>query len=353
MNHEKIRILTAKGNGEFTAGQKAPSDIIQILEKEYNAKSSLLVNEKSIFKKILYRLKILNTFLVSRIKNEVLVIQFPMYETSNLLNKIFLFSLSFANKNKTIVLIHDLDSIRGEDKTLKKQELDRLNKVRYIISHNKRMTEYLEKENIKAKIYNLELFDYICDKKESFGRKNKINKNDFSVIYAGNLSEIKSPFLHQLDSNKLNFTFNLYGVGINNDLSKKLKYKGKFSPNELPDNLQGDLGLIWDGNYDESDEEKKYKLYTKYNNPHKLSCYVAAGIPVIAWKKAAIADFIEKYNIGYTISSIYDINNLDLNDYEEKQENIIKLQNRARNGYFTTKVINKALRDMEKENNKK
>ena len=159
-----MRILTVKGAGNFNAGPKAPSDIIEILINKYNAKSELLIQKNGIIGKINYRLKIFFTILKSRIKNEVLVMQFPMYETTKILNKLFLFSLNFINKNKTVVLIHDLDSIRSEDEILKKQELDRLSKVKYIIVHNEKMKKYLEKLDIKAKMYNLEIFDYLCDK---------------------------------------------------------------------------------------------------------------------------------------------------------------------------------------------
>ena len=348
MSDEKIRILTVKGNGQFTAGPKAPSDIIDIIMENYNAKSTLLVSSENVVGKILYRLKMFSAIIGARMKNEVLIMQFPMYETTNLLNKLFLFYMKFLNKEKTLVLIHDLDSIRSEDPVLKQQELDRLKKVNYIVSHNEKMTKYIKSEGIKAKIYNLEIFDYLCDNKDKFVRSNKVNENDFTVAYAGNLYKEKSPFVHQLDSEKMKFTLNLYGIGIDKDINSRLKYKGKFPPNELPDNIEGDLGLIWDGNFDESDEEKRYKMYTKYNNPHKLSCYTAAGIPVIVWEKAAIADFVKKYDIGYTIKSIYDINNLDLKDYNRKQENIKELQKKVRNGYFTKRVVDKFLKDIDK-----
>ena len=342
-----MRILTVKGAGNFNAGPKAPSDIIEILINKYNAKSELLIQKNGIIGKIIYRLKIFFTILNSRIKNELLVMQFPMYETTKILNKLFLFSLNFINKNKTVVLIHDLDSIRSEDEILKKQELDRLSKVKYIIVHNEKMKKYLEKLDIKAKMYNLEIFDYLCDKKEDFERRDiKIDTNNLKIAYAGNLINVKSPYIYQLDESKMNFKINLYGVGIEKDINSKLVYKGKFPPNELPDKIDGDLGLIWDGNFDESDENIKFKNYTKYNNPHKLSCYTASGIPVIVWRKAAIADFVKKYNIGYTISNIYDINNLNLADYKEKVNNIKNLQRKVRSGFFTINAMEKVLKDM-------
>ena len=100
---------------------------------------------------------------------------------------------------------------------------------------------------------------------------------------------------------------------------------------------------MWDGNVDESDEHLTYKNYTKYNNPHKLSCYLAAGIPVIVWKKSAVANFVLKNNIGYVISSLYDINELDFSDYELKKKNIEKISKNLKNGYYTKKVIKQML----------
>ena len=341
-----MKILTVKGDGAFTAGPKAPSDIIEILQNKYNAKSDLLVSNSGIINKIKYRLRIFSTIRKSKKEKEVLVMQFPMYETTRLLNRFFLFSLSRANKEKTVVVIHDLDSIRGENKILKKQEYDRLSKLKYIIVHNDRMKKYLEEIGIKAKLYSLELFDYICDKKDNFERSNTLNKENLQVVYAGNLVEVKSPYIYQLEEEKMNFKINLYGIGIDKDINGKLIYKGKFQPNELPDKIEGDLGLIWDGKFDESDENVTYKNYTKYNNPHKLSCYIAAGLPVVVWRKSAISEFVKKYDIGYEISKVYDINNLDLSDYAKKLENIKSLQKKARNGEFTINVMEKVLKDM-------
>lgn len=341
-------VLTIKSLGGFNAGPKAPNDISQILEEKYNAKNEYLVQNDSILAKIKYRCKIFSTIIKSRIKKEILVMQFPMYETTTLLNKLFLLALNLINKEKTIILIHDLDSLRSEEEILKKQEYDRLSKVKYIIVHNDKMKKYLEEIGIKAKLYSLELFDYICDKKQDFERsQTDIDNKKLEVIYAGNLKKDKSPYIYQLKQENMNFKINLYGVGIDKNINEKLIYKGKFPPNELPDKIQGTLGLIWDGNFDESDENIKFKYYTKYNNPHKLSCYIAAGIPVIVWRKAAIADFVEKHNIGYIISNIYDINKIDLSNYIEKIENVKEIQKKVRNGEFTKEVFDKILLDME------
>ena len=273
-----------------------------------------------------------------------------MFETTNLLNKIFLFNMNFLDKKKTIILIHDIDGIRNQNETSYKQDLCRINKVNYVIVHNEIMKKKLEDDGVKAKIYVLELFDYLCDYSNEINCEKDIdlNLNDLEIIYAGNLVKEKSPFIHQLDNNKMNFTLNLYGVGIKKNVNNKIIYFDKYLPNELPNKIKGNLGLIWDGNFDDSDKDLGMKNYTKYNNPHKLSCYMAAGVPVIAWEKAAISKFIKKHKVGYVINNIYDINNINYNNYEEILKNTKKIQSNVRNGYYTTRVIKEILNDIER-----
>lgn len=342
-----MRILTVVGNKNFNAGPKAPRDIINILKKEYNAKSVNLVQSNNAFKKILYRIKIFNNIIISKIKNEILVFQFPIYETSDLLNKIFMFSLKRANKDKTIILIHDLEGLRNDDKRLNKQDVERLNLVKYVIAHNKAMKEYLQKEGVTSNIYTLELFDYLCDG-DKIECENEEKDDINSLVYAGNLVKVKSPFVYQVEEANMKFSLNLYGVGLEeqNLSNNKIKYQGKFFPDELPNKLKGKLGLIWDGNFDESDETSGMKQYTKYNNPHKLSCYMAAGLPVVVWEKAACSEFVKKNNIGYVVSSIYEINNIDLKDYEEKKKNVLNIKEKVRSGFYTKRIFENILSDM-------
>ena len=48
----------------------------------------------------------------------------------------------------------------------------------------------------------------------------------------------------------------------------------------------------------------------RFNNPHKLSLYVALGLPVIVWREAAIAEFVLKQGIGITVSDLLELNDI-------------------------------------------
>lgn len=341
----KMRIMTITNDQSFNAGPKAPRDIISILKKEYDVKEVYLVQTNSFIKKIIYRIKMFNNMVKSKKNDEVLVLQFPMYENSKILNKFFMFSLKRVNRDKTVILIHDLEGLRNKNENLNKQDIERLNMAKYVIAHNEKMKKYLIDEGVESKIYTLKLFDYLCKDEEKENAE-----NSEAIIYAGNLVQAKSPFIYQLNEKKMNFKMNLYGIGLDKGVvNNQISYKGKFQPDELPNKLVGKLGLIWDGNYDESDQNEGMKRYTKYNNPHKLSCYLASGVPVIAWEKAAIADFINENNIGYTINSIYDINNISILDWNKKLENVKVISKNVRSGYYTKKIFEDIVKDMKGE----
>lgn len=336
-------VISEKQNENYNAGPKAPRDINAILKNKMNFKCiEIPIKEnKNKFSKIKNVLR--KDACLKKLKktHEYYLIQMPFSRSS--------YFRKFVKKNNTILLIHDLVGLRYERKKVEKRELDIYKKSNFIVVHNEKMKQYLVDNGIEEnKIHELELFDYICKNNIS---GNLVNLNKIpTIVYAGNLSAEKSPFIHLINYKNINFNIKLYGVGLNTSLNEKLEYCGSYLPEELPNKLSGSLGLVWDGNLDESDENNGFKRYTKYNNPHKLSCYMAAGIPVIVWNKSAISSFVIENNIGYTIKNIYDINNIDFSDYEIKKENVNKIKKRVRDGYYTQKVIKEIMKEVNKDN---
>lgn len=327
-----MKVITQYIPTKRDAGPKAKVDIENILKREYSANiqtlklSGDIVNKKQLYifrlKKVLFLLK--NTF-----KTDILIIQAPFSKNAKI----------NIPANKKIVIIHDIEGLRTKNSDILDSELKLYNSCNVIISHNEIMSKFLRDNNVTTPIINLEIFDYLF---EGDNENLPFDINNPVISYAGNLK--KSPFIYSLDSNKMNFKLNLYGIGIDKDINSKIHFKGSFTPNDLPKNIKANLGLVWDGAYDSSDELEDLKNYTKYNNPHKLSCYIASGIPVIVWSKSAAASFVKKYDIGYTVNDIYEINNLDFSDYNKKLKNIEQIRNDIISGEFTKKAINQALK---------
>lgn len=337
-----------ESESKYNAGSKALQDIEYILKfidfKPLFINSIYCKSKAKIFRPIRFFKHFINYYIwkisFNKLKNnDVVLIQYPLHNKVINLDKLI---KKYSKKVNIVLLLHDMQSIRGLK--ISKYNINMEKKIikscNYIISHNEIMSEKIKEIGVdKSKIVNLELFDYIC--KEN---KKKSNNNPEKIIaYVGNLIQSKAPFISQIEDDKINFILKLFGKGIDSNISNKVLYCGAYMPDELPEKLQADLGLVWDGNIDESDKNTSYKNYTKYNNPHKLSCYIAAGLPVIVWRKSAAAQFVNKYNIGYTISNLYDINNLDFSDYEEKLKNVSAIQKKVCNGKFTKDAINKIL----------
>ena len=141
--------------------------------------------------------------------------------------------------------------------------------------------------------------------------------------------------------------FNIYGPDVEEQFIENLDYdyKGAFLPEEIPARIEGSFGLVWEGNCLDTCDGN-WGEYLRINNPNKLSMYLAAGIPIIIWSGAALAEFVTKYGLGITVDSIYDIKNaidkVSQEEYEGMIENIRPFTNAVKNGKFFDKAIERA-----------
>lgn len=351
----KYYIVEGKPDGEFNASSKARVDVETILDKKkirklyVSTENGVQKNKLMKWKQFLTYKKNLSVWkrdLSSLKEGDIVFIQYPILNTTINLEKVIK-----LYKDKGIVfvaIIHDMDSLRYKPevqgkmlyKRVCKEDKDLLNEMNYIICHNSSMKKELVKlGNDSEKVIELQLFDYLID---FVPKKIKRTKND-PIIIAGNLSPDKAKFLSEIKT--LNIDFNLFGVGYNDSMAgKNINYKGKFKPDELLNYLEGSFGLVWDGvSLDTC--EGGFGEYLRYNNPHKASLYLTAGIPVIVWKESALADFIVKNNVGIAVGSLKDIRSkiekMTDKDYKEMLDNVSKISSKTKNGEFLNEAINK------------
>lgn len=324
------------------ATSKAREDIKYILElNNFQIISKKITKKKngSIIDKIISNVKSLLEWkrfisLQNFSRNDIVCIQYPM------VNYPLGFSYvlrSMRKKNvKVLAIIHDLNCIRYPDfKSYQKKEIKTLNSFDYLVAHNLKMNKKLRALGVKnPKIVELELFDYIVKYSDM-----QENKTDVDIVIAGNLSKSKSGYLYSLPQNVL---FGLYGLNYEGN-SDNVLYYGAFSPDELPNMLNGKFGLVWDGPSNMTCEGN-YGEYLRINNPHKASLYLASGIPIITWNQSAIADFVKKHECGITIASLFDIPlclaAISPLQYQKMFANSKKISQKVRSGEFTKKALN-------------
>lgn len=203
---------------------------------------------------------------------------------------------------RIIYLVHDLYSLKydtAESRRMHSEEISKdvsvLSQCDFVIVHNERMAQGLERYGCKSRLIPLGIFDYACalpPRVRTLGVGEKAG-----VTFAGYLG--KADFLRKLDETP-HEGFSLIIYGIPEMPVKNSTYMGSVDADILPGVIEGHFGLIWEDGYQASPTDN----YMRINNPHKLSMYIVAGLPVIAWAKSAAALFVEANNIGITVDSL-------------------------------------------------
>ena len=282
-------------------------------------------------------------------KDDVLVLQFPLLWHS--LKKQILTRFLKNRTFKAYLLIHDIESLRN--KTINSftdfkysiihflQNKTVLERVDGIIAHNDKMKAELVKMGInKDKIVPLDIFDYLIP---NFNEDKNYDKD--KILLAGNFDIRKTRYARELPEKP---EFEIYGINFESEhLPNNVHYKGAFTPDELPNQLQGGFGLVWDGDSPHTCSGM-YGEYLKMNNPHKASLYLASGFPIIVWSQSALADFVGKNHCGIIVDSLFEIadclNTIDEEDFQELIKNSKIAGEKLRNGYFLKKALEKCER---------
>ena len=322
------------------AGNKAKTDIEFILQKNgfknIGLKQSFHTNKISGFFVTLFSV-IKTAFCLD--KGDVLVIQYP-------LKKYYYFICRTAHFKgaKTITLIHDLGSFRRKKLTAS-QEIKRLSQSDYIIAHNTAMQNWLKENGCLTPIECLEIFDYLSPTPTP---ERTQAHSPYQIVYAGALSPRKNSFLYEWGDYITNYSIHLYGQGFETDKAKGNEHficKGFIPSDELIKEVEGDFGLVWDGD-STSSCSGEWGHYLKYNNPHKTSLYIRCELPIIIWEKAAVAPFVKNNNIGICISNLEDLDDILANiptaDYQTMKNNIRKVSQQLSTGYYCAKACRKA-----------
>ena len=321
------------------AGSKARIDVEKILESQYKPYAVIDQSHKlTLTDKI-------KTFYALFLKQhhemkagEVIIAQFPFAYKMTYRRMM----TQFVKKRDVIFLIHDIESLRQEQIERIPKEIKLLNYASAIIVHNDFMIQKLQKLGVVVPCVSLGLFDYLV----YHGIPTLPRHLGNDIAFAGNLG--KSTFLSHLPEYDCGVRFYLYGINLPDNVKNNpnVNYKGSYSADEIPYHLDGSFGLVWDGPSTGTCEGSAGR-YMKYNNPHKLSLYIASGLPVIVWKQAAIANFVEDNHIGFTINGLeeikYRIASITDRDYEIFTKNITNLQRKVLMGDYTRDAIEKAL----------
>lgn len=341
---DKFQIAEISGC-QAHAGTKATEDVITIAKRI--GFEPLYVQMNDLKPGVLYKLNRQFRFYVDWEKayrrataGSIILLQHPFHYPQMTREKTL---LKMRNKKNVhfISIVHDVEELRilGKEQ-YHKREFEFMMKIAdVLIVHNNVMRDFfIAKGFDKEKIVVLGIFDYLRNESNS-----KLPMFEKSVTIAGNLDVKKSGYLADLP--KVDCKFYLYGPNYSLNNVANVTYGGVLLPDQVPEVLTKGFGLIWDG-----DSIKTCKGgfgdYLRYNNPHKLSLYLSSGLPVIIWKDAAEAKFVEKNGVGYTVESLLEISRLlkeiTADDYKKVSENVRELSKKLINGEYMQQALDKS-----------
>lgn len=269
-------------------------------------------------------------------KGDVLFLQYPM-------KKFYYMACSMAKMKgaKVVTVIHDLGAFRRH-KLTPEGENSRLSKTDFLIVHNPTMRDYLIEHGYKGGIHCLQIFDYLSEVPEipETPENPEIPETPAlpTIVYAGNLGRWRNAFLYKMEPIMQGWRMDLYGKGFEaTPAHSPLTYHGFIASDDFIARVKADFGLVWDG--DSLDEcTGDWGEYLRINDPHKTSFYLRAGIPVIVWKEAAMAPFIEEQKVGISVSSLSEISQriaaLSPADYQEMKQNAVAMSRRLNGGFY-------------------
>ena len=248
----------------------------------------------------------------------------------------------FVKHNKVILINHDLGFLRA----ITVEELTNEPAEKYKELYNLACglivpvptIPVLNEIGVSSQLISpLEVFPYLL-------RISQIDRKSFSktVAFTGNLE--KSEFIKDWLMESRSYFIELIGIWNKPiDVGTNAAYRGSYEPDIVPFKIESSFGLVWDG-----DSTKTcggvYGNYLRYNCPHKLSLYLAIGIPVFIWKEAGMAEFVEKNGLGFAIEKLSDIDEIlaDMNDdkYQQLQSNIEPIQRKIADGSYFKEALN-------------
>ena len=359
----KIYHIVELNDGRCNACGKAPTDAYSILDSMGSEPMAFTMREvagSSVIMRAVRRLvkETTSAFFwvhaLMRISyNATLVVQYP----NRLLKKqscLFITLLRLIKRVRPVILIHDIPNHEHmtsvSDIVAPKDFLNEMLVYDKIIAHNEVMIDWFVHEGIRrSKLVNLEIFDYLIN--GTFIPSSALNIG--KVIIAGNLSLNKAGYLKALKDIK-GVDWEIFGGPFNQEqcMGGSVRYCGMRTPDELPRCLAGGFGLVWDGPLADSCVGG-WGAYLMINNPHKMSLYLASGIPVVTWAKAAQSNFVLKNGVGFVVDNIAQIaskiKNLTEDQYIEMQRNAQAIGLKLRSGYYLRRAIESCDEDLSEE----
>lgn len=270
-------------------------------------------------------------------KGDVLVIQYPVKKYYRLMCR-----WTHLKGARAVSLIHDLGSFRRRRLTVP-QENRKLMMSDVVIPANDSTIAWLRQHGCDMPMTPQVAWDYLLADDNVSPRS-----KEPSVAFVGHLQKEQNAFLYMLPPG---LEVHLYGTGAPVTAPEHIRMHGFIHPEDFARNGKGKFGLIWYGPNLEHDTKGYIGEYISYCNPHKLGLYMRAGIPVVLWRGAGAAPFVEQEGIGITVESLNDLDKqltaISDEQYSQMLRNVQRVSTQMAHGDYFRKALKRAIEMLE------
>lgn len=285
---------------------------------------------------------------------EMAILQFPtadMCPPAVTVTEVERFASRWCERwQRRVVIVHDVKSLQielfdGRDKARARDwsscERALLESATDVVTHTPQMENRLRTmyRCNGAQFWHLSIFDYLCS--PHLRRQGNSQAATTTIALVGNLHA--SPLAEELAARLPvddRLRYDVYGTRVASSLWGRLDvaWRGDYTPEQLPAQLVASgaaWGLCW-----WSDSVLKSD-YLHMVAPHKASCFLAAGIPLLVPVKSYLASFAESRGIGASIDTLADLNDvvsIASGDCVDRRH-LMELSAQLRQGHFLGEVV--------------
>lgn len=290
--------------------------------------------------------QIVNELLAPIKAEDTLFIQFPTWQRLNIEQAFF--KEVFKRKIPTVLIIWDvLPWLHdGSERDFTREYAFKImNACDLLVIPNEKMGRRLATEaKVQTPMVSIDLWDYRI--KEPALTLPKFSEK---LFFVGTLD--KTDFLNYNGQAPIHLIGNPVGLTEAERHKENLIVMGEVANDEIPGLLDGGFCLV---SYQGGNTKNRFKgaeKYGQYNNPLKLSLYLASGLPVIVDSRSAHASLIRSENLGVVLDDLNDVPlvfaSLSEAEYREISLNVQRYAQLIRAGHFTQYALSKAAEKMD------
>ena len=267
-------------------------------------------------------------------QKDVVVFQYPSW-CGDRYEKSLLWHIKAYPGAKAIIFLQDIEPLQLDpERTTLPVILETLNIADGMILPSPKMFEVLKEAGLRipeSKIAYQQVWDYPTE--------NVIREHSFlkELLFPG--EPRRFPFLNSYEGKT---PIRLYSsTDLQQRKGQNVVWQGLFTQRDLFFEMgKGGFGLVW------SDEDYFGRYYCM-NQPYKLGCFLAAGIPVVIRKGTSQEEWIKRNKLGLVVSSLEEaddiIQNMDETTYMEYCRGVEKVQSLSVRGLYTQRALTEAV----------